>query len=158
MASAQLAPAPQCADVHCSRVAIRYVLAEPWTHHKVCSNHLSCRRLCSHCRVCASWSERDLDGLEALMARMAARQERRRSSRKVTDDPGSTSEDSSSREGRLVIDETPALEVEVETSLPGESPRVSAEARGRASGSERSPSGETIRASPVVPRGRLLEA
>ena len=76
------------------------------------------------------------------MARLAARQERCRSSGRATDDPGSTSEDSSSREGRLIIDETPAMEVEVETSLPGRLPQGSSEPRGRASGSEMSPSGE----------------
>ena len=142
MASAQLSPAPRCADVHCSRFAIRYVLAEPWTHHKVCSNHLSCRRLGSHCRVCAQWSESDWDGLEALMARLAARQERPRSSGKATDHPGIMSEDSSSREGRLIIDEMPAMEVEVETSLPGKSPLGSSEPKSRASGSEMCPSGQ----------------
>ena len=73
------------------------------------------------------------------MACLAARQERHRNAGKVSDDPGSTSEDSSSREGRLVINEAPAMEVEVETSLPGESPRVSSEARGRAFGTEGSP-------------------
>ena len=41
------------------------------------------------------------------------------------------------------------MEVEVETSLPGKSPRVSSEARGRASGSERSPSGD--RSGPARP-------
>ena len=53
-----------------------------------------------------------------------------------------TSEDSFLSEGRLVIDEQPAMEAEVETSLPGKSPGVSSEARGRASGLERSPSGD----------------
>ena len=64
-------------------------------------------------------------------------------------DTGSTSEDSSFLEGRLVIDETPAMEVEVETSLPGQLPRVSPEARGRDSGSERSPLGD--RSGPARP-------
>ena len=82
------------------------------------------------------------------MARLAARQERRRKAGKLSD-TGSTSENSLFPEGRLVIDEAPAKEVEVETSLPGKSPRVSQEARGRASGSERSPSGD--RSGPARP-------
>ena len=82
------------------------------------------------------------------MARLAARQEKRRKAGWLSD-TGSTSEDSLLPEGRLIIDETPAKEVEVETSLPGKSPRASPEARGRASGSERSPSGD--RSGPARP-------
>ena len=42
------------------------------------------------------------------MARLAARQERRQSAGKMSD-TGSTSEDSSFPEGRLVIEEAPAM-------------------------------------------------
>ena len=157
MASAQLVtPSSRCADSHCSRFAIRYVLDEPWTHHRTCSNHLVCRRDGSHCRVCEKWSDEVWDGLKRLMARLAARTERRRKAGKVSD-TGSTSEDSLFPEGRHVIDEAPAMEVEVETSLPGKSPQVSPEARGRASGSERSPSGDrsgSARPSPARGSGR----
>ena len=72
-------------------------------------------------------------------------------------DTGSTSKDSLLPEGRLLIDEAPVMEVEVETSLPGKSPRASPEARGRASGSERSPSGDRsgpARPSPARGSGR----
>ena len=41
------------------------------------------------------------------------------------------------------------MEVDVETSLPGKSPRASPEARGKASGSERTPSGD--RSGPARP-------
>ena len=149
MASAQLViPSSRCADSHCSRFALRFVSAEPWTHHRTCSNHLVCRRDGSHCRVCEGWSEATWDGLERLMARLAARQEKRRKAGWLSD-TGSTSEDSLLPEGRLIIDEMPAKEVEVETSLPGKSPRASPEARGRASGSERSSSGD--RSGPARP-------
>ena len=142
MATAQLvASYTRCADSHCSRFAIRYVESQPWTHHRTCSTHVVCSREGSHCRVCEHWSEGDWGGLERLLARLAVRQERRRKIGK-TSDTGSLSEDSVLSEGRLIIDEQPAMEVEVETSLPGKSPRVSSEARGRASGSERSPSGD----------------
>ena len=149
MAFAQLAiPSARCADSHCSRFAIRYVSAEPWTHHQTCSNHLVCRRDDSHCRVWEGWSDATWDGLERLMARLASRQEKRRKAGRLSD-TGSTSEDSLLPEGRLIIDETPASEVEVETSLPDKSPRASPEARGRASGSEGSPSGD--RSGPARP-------
>ena len=138
MATAQLvALYTRCADSHCSPFAIRYVESQPWTHHRTCSTHVVCSREGSHCRVCEHWSEGDWGGLERLLAR----QERRRKARR-TSDTGSLSENSVLSEGRLIIDEQPAMEVEVETSLPGKSPRVSSEARGRASGSERSPSGD----------------
>ena len=136
MASAQLVnPAPRCADTNCSRFAIKFVEAEPWMHHKVCSNHLSCRRHGSHCHVCSEWEDSDWDGLEALMARLTARQDWCRSSGRGTDDPANTSEDRSSRsKGRLIIDETPAMDVQVTTSLSsGKSPQGSSEHRGRAS-------------------------
>ena len=75
------------------------------------------------------------------MARLAARQDWCRASGRGMDNPGNTSEDISfRREGRLIIDEMPAMEVEVTTSLPppGKSPRGSSKHRGRASGSEMS--------------------
>ena len=154
MATAQLvASYARCADTHCSRFAIRYVESEPWTHHRTCSTHVVCTRDGSHCRVCEHWSEGDWDGLERLLARLAACQERRRKAGKISD-TGSMSEDSVLSEGRLIIDEHPAMEVEVETSLPGKSPRVSSEARGRASSSERSPLGDRSRpARPSPARG-----
>ena len=152
MASAQLVtPSSRCADLHCSKFAIGFVVDEPWTHHRTCSNHLVCRRDGSHCRVCEKWGEGVWDGLERLLARLAARQQRRRKAGKSSD-TGSTSEDSLFPEGRLVIDEQPALEVEVETSLPVTSPRVSSEARfGEVS------FGGPIWASPAVPGPRLRE-
>ena len=106
--------------------------------------------------MCEHWSEEDWENLERLLARLAVRQERRRKSGKMSD-TGSLSEDSALSEGRLIIDEQPALEVEVKTSLPGKSPRVSSEARGRASGSERSPSGDrsgSARPSPARGSGK----
>ena len=156
MASAQLVtPSSHCADSHCSKFAIRYVVDEPWTHHRTCSNHLVCCRDGSHCRVCEKWGEEVWDGLERLLARLAARQERRRKAGKASD-TGSTSEGSLFPEGRLVIDEVPALEVEVETSLPGKSPRVS-HGTGQSLRLGEVSFGGPIRASPAIPGPRLRE-
>ena len=120
MASAQVViPSSRCADSHCSRFAVRFVSAEPWTHHRTCSNHLVCRRDGSHCRVCEGWGDAEWDGLERLMVRLAARQEKRRKAGRLSD-TGSTSEDSLLPEGRLIIDETPARRGLLRGTDPGQ--------------------------------------